>query len=54
MSANGQKIAWSIAEYLASLGKSIDDLLKAPARTKGKSEIDNPLQTEKDTNEQGA
>lgn len=30
MNANGQKIAWSIAEYLTSLGKSVDELLKTP------------------------
>lgn len=29
---NGQKIAWSIADYLTSLENGIDDLLKAQAR----------------------
>lgn len=28
LTANGQKVAWSIADYLASLEKSIDELLK--------------------------
>jgi F-type H+-transporting ATPase subunit b len=28
LSANGQKIAWSIADYLTSLEKSVEDLLK--------------------------
>ncbi len=28
LSANGQKLAWSIAEYLASLEKGVDELLK--------------------------
>jgi F-type H+-transporting ATPase subunit b len=28
LSSDGQKIAWSIADYLASLAKSVDDLLK--------------------------
>ncbi len=28
LSANGQKVAWSIAEYLASLEQSVTDLLK--------------------------
>ncbi|MBU1424975.1 MAG: F0F1 ATP synthase subunit B [Gammaproteobacteria bacterium] len=28
LSANGQKIAWSISDYLAALGKSVDELLK--------------------------
>lgn len=41
MSANGQKIAWSIADYLASLGKSIDDLLKTPGGIPGKVEATN-------------
>lgn len=36
LSANGQKVAWSIADYLASLGKSVDELLKE----KGKTEAD--------------
>ncbi|CAN5497039.1 ATP synthase subunit B [soil metagenome] len=27
-SANGQKVAWSIAEYLTALGKGVDELLK--------------------------
>jgi F-type H+-transporting ATPase subunit b len=26
--ANGQKVAWSISDYLAALGKSVDELLK--------------------------
>jgi F-type H+-transporting ATPase subunit b len=28
LSTNGQKVAWSIADYLASLGKGVDELLK--------------------------
>jgi F-type H+-transporting ATPase subunit b len=28
LSANGQKVAWSIADYLASLGKGVGELLK--------------------------
>ena len=28
LTANGQKVAWSIADYLTSLGKSVDELLK--------------------------
>lgn len=28
ISANGHKVAWSIADYLASLGKAVDGLLK--------------------------
>jgi len=30
LSAGGQKVAWSIADYLASLEKNVEDLLKAP------------------------
>jgi len=29
LTANGQKVAWSIAEYLASLRRGVDELLKA-------------------------
>jgi F-type H+-transporting ATPase subunit b len=28
LTANGQRVAWSIADYLASLGKAVDELLK--------------------------
>jgi F-type H+-transporting ATPase subunit b len=28
LTTNGQKVAWSIADYLASLGKGVDELLK--------------------------
>jgi F-type H+-transporting ATPase subunit b len=31
LSTNGQKIAWSIADYLASLEKAVGDLLAAPS-----------------------
>lgn len=30
LSANGQKVAWSIAEYLSSLTKRVDQLLETP------------------------
>jgi F-type H+-transporting ATPase subunit b len=49
MSANGQKIAWSIAEYLTSLGKSVEDLLKTPTVAQANPEANN-----KSSNEQGA
>ena len=29
LTANGQKVAWSIADYLASLEKGVGELLKA-------------------------
>jgi F-type H+-transporting ATPase subunit b len=31
LTTNGQKVAWSIADYLASLEKSVDELLKKKA-----------------------
>lgn len=33
ISTNGQKIAWSITDYLTSLGKSVDSLLKTQTET---------------------
>jgi F-type H+-transporting ATPase subunit b len=33
LSTNGQKLAWSIADYLAELEKCIDELLKTQAKT---------------------
>lgn len=35
ISVNGQKIAWSIADYLASLEKSVGALLNPPAQSEG-------------------
>jgi F-type H+-transporting ATPase subunit b len=34
LTANGQKIAWNISDYLAGLGKSIDELLKEKDKAK--------------------
>jgi len=34
ISSGGRKIAWSIADYLGSLAKSVDDLLKNKSETK--------------------
>src|SRR5487761_2459461 len=45
LTVNGQKVAWSIADYLAALGKSVDELLKdkdkaeAEAQAKTKSNL---------------
>jgi F-type H+-transporting ATPase subunit b len=36
--ANGQKVAWSIADYLASLEKGVDELLKERDQPKAKPE----------------
>jgi len=35
ISSNGRKIAWSVADYLGSLAKSVDDLLKNKSETGG-------------------
>jgi F-type H+-transporting ATPase subunit b len=42
LTSNGQKVAWSIAEYLASLEQGVGELLKAKARPedKAKPELD--------------
>jgi F-type H+-transporting ATPase subunit b len=32
LTANGRKVAWSIADYLASLEKSVGELLMKPSR----------------------
>jgi len=37
LSTNGQKVAWSIREYLASLEQGVDELLKTQARTEAKA-----------------
>ena len=38
LSANGQKVAWSIAEYLAMLEKSVGELLHKEERNEAKPE----------------
>jgi F-type H+-transporting ATPase subunit b len=38
LTANGQKVAWSIADYLASLGKGVDELLKKNDEAAAKAE----------------
>jgi len=40
LSANGRKVAWSIAGYLASLEKSVAELLKEPSNPKTKPEAE--------------
>jgi F-type H+-transporting ATPase subunit b len=37
---NGRKIAWSIADHLASLGRSVDDLLKEQSTPPGKTKAE--------------
>ncbi len=34
LTANGRKVAWSIADYLTSLEKSVNELLQEPSKTK--------------------
>jgi F-type H+-transporting ATPase subunit b len=38
LTTNGQKVAWSIADYLASLEKGVDELLKAKDKAEAKVE----------------
>jgi len=48
LTANGQKVAWSIADYLASLEKGVEELLKAkdsPEEAQAEPEPEEP-QTE--------
>jgi len=38
LTTNGQKVAWSIAEYLASLGKGVGELLKEKDKPEAKAQ----------------
>jgi F-type H+-transporting ATPase subunit b len=38
LTTNGQKVAWSIADYLVSMGKSVDELLKKKDKPEAKPE----------------
>jgi F-type H+-transporting ATPase subunit b len=38
LSSNGQKVAWSIADYLMSLQKGVDELLKEKVKPQAKAE----------------
>jgi len=38
LTTNGQKVAWSIADYLTSLEKGVDELLKAKEKPEAKAE----------------
>ena len=37
LTTNGQKVAWSIADYLASLEKSVGELLDAQSKSEAKA-----------------
>ena len=40
LTANGRKVAWSIADYLASLQESVGELLKEPSGPQGTTEAE--------------
>ncbi len=40
ISTNGQKLAWSIADYLTSLGRGVDELLKTQLKPAAKAEFE--------------
>jgi F-type H+-transporting ATPase subunit b len=40
LTTNGQKVAWSIADYLASLEKGVDELLKEKDKPEAKPEAE--------------
>jgi F-type H+-transporting ATPase subunit b len=50
LTTNGQKVAWSIADYLLSLERGVDELLKET----GKPEVKAEPKTEQSTNENGS
>ncbi len=43
LTTNGQKVAWSIADYLASLEKGVDELLKEKDKPKAKTKTSTDL-----------
>ena len=49
LTANGQKVAWSIADYLASLENSVGELLKEQSNPQAKSEAKPEAQAEPKT-----
>ena len=46
LTTNGQKVAWSIADYLASLEKGVDELLKEQDKPEARPETKAELQPE--------
>ena len=46
LTTNGQKVAWSIAGYLASLEKGVDELLKEQSKSQAKTEATAALKPE--------
>ena len=51
ITTNGQKVAWSIADYLASLEKGVDELLKEKDKPEAKAES-KPEEPKPETNSQ--
>lgn len=48
ISANGQKIAWSIADYLDALASSVDKLLKTTTETESTEPVNNARHVDQD------
>jgi F-type H+-transporting ATPase subunit b len=53
ISSNGQKIAWSIADYLDSMAMSVDSFLKTPTTIQSNDEVLNQPKTEQGPFENG-
>ncbi|OIO66968.1 MAG: F0F1 ATP synthase subunit B [Zetaproteobacteria bacterium CG1_02_53_45] len=53
ISSDGRKIAWSIADYLGSLAKRVDDLLKNKSETEGAAPADSTATPVKDVDNSG-
>lgn len=51
--SDGRKIAWSIADYLGSLAKSVDDLLKNKSETEGAAPANSAATTLQDVDNNG-
>ena len=51
LAMNGRKLAWSIADYLASLEKGVDELLKEKGKPETKAEPQTEPKTEQSANE---
>lgn len=56
LSTNGKKVVWSIADYLASLGKGVDELLETQLKPEAKVDAKAKAEskTEQSANEHGA
>lgn len=49
LTTDGQKVTWSIADYLAAMQESIDDLLKEQPESKAKTETEQEQETKQDS-----